>query len=172
MKNLAYIIILLISVFSFSSCNRQKTSNVESEYYTAKRDFGRVSNKIEKAKLDSLIASLPYSRLGDYSSNDSIIIEASKILKYDLQSKGLNLNKFIIYEINKDNDSVLGFHLNHCDYFIYKYNLEKLNSDLSKTTTSEGIYEVVPPITGNVSGYEGQYKVNLESKRVEIIYAQ
>jgi len=172
MKNKAYIIILLFSVLSFSSCNRQKTSNNESEYYTAKRDFGRVSNKIEKAKLDSLIVSLPYFRLGDYSSNDSIIIEASKILKDDLQSKGLNLNKFIIYEIDKDSDSILVFHLNHCDYFVYKYNWEKLNRELAKKATTEGVYETEPPITGNVSGHGGWYKVNTESKKIEISYAQ
>lgn len=172
MKNTAYIIILLISVLSHSSCNRQKTSKIESEYYTTKRDFGRISNKIEKAKLDSLIVSLPYSRLGDYSSNDSIIIKASKVLKDDLHSKGLNLNKFIIYEIDKDSDSILVFHLNHCDYLVYKYNWEKLNSDLAKKITTEGVSETVPPITGNVSGHEGWYKVNIESKTIEISYAQ
>ena len=172
MKNTAYLTILLVTVISIFSCNRQKTSNVESDFYIAKRNFGRVSNQIEKAKLDSLISSLPYSRLENYSSNDSIINLASNILKYDLQSKGLNLNKFIIYEIDKDSDSILVFHLNHCDYFVYKYNWEKLNSDLAKKPTTEGVYETVPPATGNVSGHEGWYKVYIESKKIEISYAQ
>ena len=172
MKNTAYLTILLITVISIFSCNSQKTGNDESKFYIAKRNFGRLSNQIEKAKLDSLIAALPYSKLGVYSSNDSIINVASKILKDDLKSKGLNFNKFIIYEIDKDSDSILVFHLNHYDYFVYEYNWEKLNSDLAKVPTAEGFYETVPPITGNVSGHEGWYKVNIESKKVEISYAQ
>jgi len=172
MKNTAYRTILLITVISIFSCNSQKTSNVESDFYIAKRKFGRVSNQIEKVKLDSLIASLPYSRLGDYNSNDSIINVALKILKDDLQSKGLNFNNFIIYEIDKDSDSILVFHLNHCDYLVYKYNWAKLNSALAKVPTAEGIYETVPPITGNVSGHEGWYKVNIELKKIEISYAR
>jgi len=172
MKNMTILKILLITVIAFFSCSPQKTRNDVSDFYIAKSDFGRVSNRIEKTKLDSLIALLPYSKLSNFSSNDSIINMASKILKDNLQSKELNLNEFIVNDIRIDFDSVLVFYLNHCDYLVYNYNLEKLNSELSKETISEGSFEAVPPITGNVSGHEGWYKVNIESKKIEISYAQ
>ncbi len=172
MKNTDYLKIILVTIVTFFSCSGQQNKNEKNNFYIAQRDFGRVSNQIEKTKLDSLINLLPYSLLGTFNSNDSLTNMASKILKDDLQSKGMNVNEFFIYEINVDNDSILVFHLDHLDYLIYKYNLEKLNSVLSKKQIAEGTYETVPPITGNVSGHEGWYKVNFESNEVEIIFGQ
>ena len=93
-------------------------------------------------------------------------------MKTDLRSKGLNPNEFIIYEIESVNDSILGFHLNHIDSYVYNYNRDKLISYLSRKHTGEGFIEEVPPITGNISGHEGWYIVNLEKENIQISHAQ
>jgi len=172
MKNTTILKLLLITVIAFFSCNPQKTKNGTSDFYIAKRDLGSVSNQIEKTKLDSIINQLPYWRLSDFKTADLHESLATKILITDFREKGLNTNEFIILGIFKTSDSTLMFHLDHFDSFIYKYNLDKLNEELSKKPTDDGYIEEMPPVTGNISGYEGWYTVNLESKKIDINYAQ
>lgn len=172
MKNTTILKILLITVVAFFSCSPQKTRNGENDFYIAKRDFGSVSNRIEKTKLDSIINQLPYWKLGDFKTADFHESLATEILITDFRKKNLNTNEFIILGILKTSDSTLMFHLDHFDSFIYKYNLDKLNEELSKKPPDDGYIEEIPPATGNISGYEGWYTVNLESKNIDINYAQ
>lgn len=172
MKNTLILKILLITVVAFFSCNSQKTRKGASDFYIAKKDFGRVSNRIEKTKLDSIINQLPYWKLSDFKTTDLHESLAAEILITDFRAKDLSTNEFLIFGIFKTNDSTLMFHLDHFDSFVYKYNLEKLNTELSEKPTDDGYTEEIPPITGNISGYEGWYTVNLESKRIDINYAQ
>lgn len=172
MKNTTILKILLIAVVAFSSCNPQKTRNDGSDFYIAKRDFGRVSNRIEKTKLDSIINQLPYWKLSEFKTADLHESLATEILINDFREKTLNTNEFVIFGIFKTSDSTIMFHLDHFDSFIYKYNLDKLNTELSKKPLDGGYVEEMPPATGNISGYEGWYTVNLEGKNIDINYAQ
>ena len=172
MKNKTILKILLIAVVTFFSCSQQKTKKGTSDFYIAKRDFGSVSNRIEKTKLDSIINQLPYWKLGAFKTADLHESLAREILITDFRKKDLNANEFIILGIFKTSDSTLIFHLDHFDSFIYKYNLDKLNEELSKKPTADGYIEEMPPVTGNISGYEGWYTVNLESENIDINYAQ
>jgi len=164
--------ILLITLVVFSSSCIHRTEKMKSDFYIAKRDFGGVSNRIKKTKLDSVISQLPYWTLNEFKTTDFTESIATEILTNDFRTKGLNTNEFIIYEIKKPNDSIVVFYLNHFDSFVYKYNLDKLNSVLAENPTIEGWIETIPPITGNISGYEGWYIVNLKNKDIKITYAQ
>jgi len=172
MKNRACLKISFLIFFTvFISCE-QNHSNDKSDIYTSKKDFGEGLNQISINKLDSIISSIPYWRLSSFKTVKSKEGLAVEILKADFLTKGLSVNDFIIYGIESENDSVFEFYLDHIDGLVYRYNLEKLNSELSKKITSDGFVEEIPPTTGNVSGFEGCYIVNLVNEKVEIIYAQ
>jgi hypothetical protein len=154
-------IFFIILVFIICSCgqNSSKTHNDFNEVYIAKVDFGEVSNKIRLSTLDSLINSLSAYRLNDYKTIGSVENTAFMILKERLAKKEINVNGFLITESKILNDSILVFTVSHIDYYTYKYNRTKMNPEQ-------------PPITGNISGYEGLYYVDIKSKTLNIIYVQ
>ncbi|MCP4354041.1 MAG: hypothetical protein GY793_00140, partial [Proteobacteria bacterium] len=152
-KDCLKILFLILCAF-FISCG-QKHDCDKDDIYTANIEFGRVINQIPQNELDSIISSLPYWKLSDFKTTDFHESIAIEILRTDFQTKGLKANEFLIYEIKKENDSILVFYLDHFDSFVYRYNLNKLNLDLSKKLAVDGFIEEVPPMTGNISGYEG-----------------
>lgn len=167
--NWFWIIGFTFLLISFSGCNLRK----ENDYYIAKKVFiDNISNRISKSKLDSIINSLPYWRLDRFKTTNFHESLAVDLLKDNLKSKGLNTNEFIIYEIKIENDGIVTFHLNHIDYFVYRYNFEKFSAELAKKTDKNGYAKEVLPMTGNVSGHEGWYSVDFNNKEIEISYAQ
>ncbi|MBK3519904.1 hypothetical protein [Carboxylicivirga marina] len=165
------IVLFLIQFVLLLSCGRKSECD-KNEIYKTKREFGEVANQISKNKLDSIISDLPYWKLNEFKTADSKECIAVEILKKYIKTKGWKTNQFIIYSIKKENDLILEFYLDHIDGLVYRYNLDKLNSELSEKTTADGFFEVILPITGNVSGYEGCYLVDIGTKEVKVVYAQ
>jgi hypothetical protein len=163
---------ILILILLFGCSQISKNNSNDTDIYTAKKDFGKIDNRIPKSILDSLISVLPYWRLDDYKTTDVEESLAVEFLRNKLELKGLKPNEFLIYEIKKENDSVIVFHIDHVDSYVYRYNLDKTNSKLSKNPLPDGTIEEIPPMTGNVSGYEGWYRIDLGRKKLEVIYGQ
>jgi|GEM_PF-4397266 len=171
MNKIVTILILTICI-GCSQKDRNKNSNQTKEIYTSNRTFGQIKNQILKTELDSIIKALPYGLLEEYKTTNLKEIDAVKVLKEELRTRGLRPNEFLIYEIKKHNDSVIAFHLDHIDGYVYYHNLKKLNLELSKNPTSDGMIEEIPPITGNISGHDGWYIININSKNLEIFLNQ
>ncbi|MFP4047895.1 MAG: hypothetical protein ACLFT4_09100 [Bacteroidales bacterium] len=166
-----FIAILILS--TFGSCNLTQTKvNSDSEIYVAKRDFGKIDNTILKSELDSVINSLPYYRLENYKTTDFGVSLAYIYLKKALRERNLNPDNFLIYEIKRLDDSIISFHLDHFDYYVYRRNLEKMNKKLKRDSSQKYGYITSPPITGNVSGNEGWYNVDYKNKKLNIIHGQ
>lgn len=168
---------LPIIIFILYSCNNQQNKKINSENneqktYCSKKDFGGIKNSIPIKILDSIINALPYWRLNQYKTTDFGESLAVEFLKKELEKRGNKIEEFIILNINKNKDCLYEFHINHIDSYVYWYNLEKTNSELAKKTISPGIIEEILPITGNISGNEGWYIINMEKKTLEIILAQ
>lgn len=161
-------------IFIFGCKQNIKNNNLENEtdIYTAKSDFWGISNTIPTSILDSLILTLPYSRLDKFKTTDAEECHAVDFLKKELALKGHAPDEFIVYEIKRDKNFIFSFFLNHIDYYVYKYNLNKTNSELSNKPSSDGSFEEIPPITGNISGFEGWYSVDIEKKSFKISYVQ
>ncbi|HSV87843.1 MAG TPA: hypothetical protein VLH61_04315 [Bacteroidales bacterium] len=167
--------ILLITICLLLSCSQNRINNIndnKSDIYVSKRNFGGIDTYILISTLDSLINALPYWRLDIYKTTDFVESIAVQILRDELRLKGLKTNEFIIYSIEKESDSIFVFHLDHIDSYVYMYNLDKTNCELSKNPLPEGMVQEIPPITGNLSGYEGWYRINLEKETLEITKAQ
>ncbi len=162
---------ILVLILLVSCCQNSNTDN-KSDIYISRSDFGEVDNQISKNVLDSIINALPYWRLDNFKTTDFAESYAVEFLRDGLRLEGLNPGEFIILGTERENDSTIVFQLNHIDFYVYNYNLDKKNYELSKNPTPDGIYEEIPPITGNVSGYEGWYKIDFVNNKLEIEYAQ
>jgi hypothetical protein len=139
-------------------CNQTIKNNdfeADNNIYTAKHNFGQVENQILKCKLDSILNAIPYWRLDNYKTINHLEGYAVEFLKKDLKDRGYQVDEFVIYEVKIDSN--FSYHMNHIDYYVYEYNREKKD---------------LPPITGNVTGQEGLYIVDLEKRTVKIIYGQ
>jgi len=140
------------------------------KYYIAHKSFGGINNRIELSKLDSLISKIPYKRLGNDSAYNDSINTAISILNEKLKRDRLIPINFFITEIIKQNDSTISFRLEHLDSFVYYYNLDKENKKLASKPLKNGYVLIIPPTTGNISGYEGLYKVDIKSQEIEVYY--
>ena len=167
-------IIGLFSLVLLVSCSNDKHKITDSnlEYYNAIGSFGEINNKILKSKLDSILNSIPYWRLSEYKTIDFGESLAVEFLKKELIAKGLQPKKFVILGITKGQDFSFTFYLNHIDYYVYYHNWEQANIDLSKIPLPDGGVKEIAPITGNLTGHEGWYNVNMNTKTLEISYAQ
>ncbi|MFC0879000.1 hypothetical protein ACE01N_20565 [Saccharicrinis sp. FJH2] len=165
---------ILILMFLLSYCQTRKNNftDLDSNVYIAHGNFGGINSQISNNILDSLINVLPYWRLDNYKTTNFIESLAVDLLRNKLELKELKTSEFLIFEITIENDSIFVFHLDHIDSYVYKYNLDKANSELSKKPLPDGTIEVIPPITGNVSGHEGWYRVDLDRNELEVDYAQ
>ena len=156
-KTLFIVLIFLVISCGQNIGEKQNDSNL---IYTARIDFGEVNNRIRIVVLDSLINSLLGQRLNEYKTNDSVKNIAYIILKEELLNEKTDTSGFLIMDSKTLNDSVVVFTVNHIDYYVYKYNWDNMGN------------EAPPPITGNISGYEGWYKINMNRKTLRISYAQ
>jgi len=139
-------------------------------HYVAHNTFGEISNQIELSKLDSLISKISYKRFGKDSNYDDSVNTAISILTERFEKDRLIPNNFFITMIVKQNDSTVSFSLKHLDSFIYYYNLDKKNKELASKPFNNGAILTIPPITGNISGYDGQYNVDIKSQEIEVKY--
>jgi len=93
-------------------------------------------------------------------------------LKEKLLIKGIDIKKLLIYEITRQNDSIIVFLLEHIDGAIYHYNLSKKNKVLAKSPDKDGYFRVIPPNLGNNTSIEGYYKVDIYNNSLEIDYTK
>ena len=149
------------------SCSQKKE-----EIYIPNCLSDSIENKISICELDSLIDNSPYWKLTNFRTTNRKEIDAIEILKEKLQLQKVDITKLIIYEIIDYNDSTVIFCLEHIDGLIYNHNLNKRNIDLAKHPDKNGGYETIPPATGNVTGIEGYYNVDIKNKTLEINYTQ
>jgi hypothetical protein len=154
-------VFFIIVIFVICSCGQtiDKQQNDSDEVYKAKIDFGEVDNKIRVVELDSLINSIPVQRLNDYKTVDSVENIAFLILKKEINRQEKSTSGLLITKSEMLNDSVLVFTISHIDYFTYMYNRSKMDPE-------------PPPITGNISGLEGWYYVDIKSETLNIQYEQ
>ena len=170
--NKTFILIGLLILTNCSSINDKADIKESANYYTANRDFENVPNQISIKDLELIIKELPYKFLDEYcpeTNQDSIAFE---LLKDTLVSSGLNIQDLYIEEVNNINDTAILFYLNHVDYLVYKFNWELTNKEIENQKTKDKYGRSIPPIVGNVSGYEGWYVVNIVKKEVNIGYSR
>ena len=131
------------------SCNNVDSSKIE-DTYTAKTDFGIISNSIESSILDSLINEI--NMLDNYKGENLTEEKAIKILVNSLSKKHSDIsNLYIKSVLNQAKNNVI-FELDHIDYLVYSYNRNKTDG---------------PPITGNITGYGGYYEVDIITETVK-----
>ena len=169
-KTLLALLLLPIAA-SIISCSAEKSA--EPEYYVAHRDFGRVSDSLELSILDSLMNPSRFPHLDQYSPTSAEEERAYSVLLDYLKSKQLDPQHFVIYNMIRGLDSTLSFTLAHANGFVYSYNLDRLNQELAKAGPDEdGFVATIPPFTGNISGYDGEYRVNLKEETLQYFAAQ
>ncbi|RCW38853.1 hypothetical protein [Marinilabilia salmonicolor] len=146
---------LLLFFLSLISCDLTNKIEKEDEKYIAKGNFGEL--EISKTKLDSIISFLPFWRLSDFKSIEPKQINAVQILKKYIEKNNQNNEHFLIVEIIEEEDSKLTFYLDHIDTFVYWYHIERDNAI---------------PVTGNPTGINGYYTVDLKTDSVSVSYLQ
>ncbi len=161
MKKLITISIVILLI----SCNQKKE-----QIYTPNFLSDSIENRISKSELDSLLDNSPYWKLVNFKTTNIKEQDALEILKEKLLLQKVDITKFIIYEIIDYNDSTVIFYLDHLDGLIYSYNLDKRNKELAKHPDKNGDYEIIPPVTGNATGVEGYYNVDIINQTLEINY--
>jgi len=161
MKKLITISIVILLI----SCNQKKE-----QIYTPNFLSDSIENRISKSELDSLLDNSPYWKLVNFKTTNIKEQDALEILKEKLLLQKVDITKFIIYEIIDYNDSTVIFRLNHIDGLIYFHNLDKRNKELAKHPDKNGDYEIIPPVTGNATGVEGYYNVDINNQTLEINY--
>ena len=142
------------------------------EIYTPNCLSDSIENRIPINELDSLIDNSPYWKLTNFKTTNRKEVDAIQILKEKLKLQKVDITKLIIYEIIDYNDSTVIFYLEHIDGLIYNHNLNKRNLELAKHPDKNGDYEIIPPVTGNVTGVEGYYNVDINNQTLEINYTQ
>lgn len=167
MQNIKMNKLFALSVILLFSCSQKKE-----EMYTPSCLSDSLENRISINELDSLIDNSPYWKLTNFKTTNRKEQYALSILKEKLLLQKVDIGKLIIYDIIDRNDSTIAFSLDHIDGLIYSHNLDKKNKELAKHTDENGDYEIIPSATGNVTGVEGTYIVNLVSQTLEINYAQ
>ena len=148
--------LLPLIFLSLLSCNLspEKENKISDNKYIAKGNFGTL--EISITELDSIITS--HSKLSEYKTSDSNNSIAAQILIRELRKENQEVKKYLIVKIIKNKDQTITFHLDHIDAFVYSNNLE-LNANTI-------------PITGNATGFEGWYTVDMNTDKISIIYAQ
>lgn len=150
--------LLPLLLLSFSSCNfnTAKDNNQEDNIYAAKGNFGTI--EIPHAKLDSILSSLPFGRLSAYKTIDSNKSVAVQLLRQELIKRNQEVEKYLILKIIENKDQTITFYLSHINQQIYSYHLEHEQDAI--------------PITGNITGVEGWYTVDMKTDKISISYAQ
>lgn len=151
LKLYKYLSILLLCFFA---CNLH--SSTKDKTYVAKGNFGQI--EISYTKLDSIISSLPFWKLNEYKTTDCKKSIAVQILKKEMLHRNQEIEKYLIIEIIENKDQSITFILNHINQYVYLYNLEHNKDSV--------------PLTGNVTGVEGWYTVNLNTNQLKISYTQ
>jgi len=172
MYRILVLILLTFSIGCQQPIRKDRSKSLESEFYIANYEFEGISNKIGIIELDSLIESLPSKKLMKDQNYSQQKNEAISIIEKQFMIEKLDPKYFFIENTKAENDSVVEFYLQHLDYFVYKNNLEKKNLELAGRPDKDGSYEAIPPITGNLNGHEGWYRVNTRNKKITIRYAQ
>lgn len=153
MKNKSLLIIIL--TFLIVGCGNQNRK--AEKFYTANSNFGGLPQKIEVSKLDSIINSDSIYRLNEYKTSDSLRRFAYQILKRDILKEKIDTSGLLIKWAKNLNDSVVEFRVCHLDDVIYEYYC-KIGYPI--------------PITGNISGYDGWYRINMDNGTMRIIITQ
>ncbi len=128
----------------------------EDKIYTATGNFGTID--ISSAKLDSIISSLPFWRLSEFKTIEPNKSIAVQILRQELIKMNQEVEKFLILEIIENKDQTMTFYLNHINQYVYSYHLEHDPNAI--------------PITGNATGVDGWYTVDMKTERISISYVQ
>jgi hypothetical protein len=144
--------VFLIALSILLGCGNTKKEG--SQYYSAKNDWHGISNKILQKDLKAIINESPYTFLNEYLPNSFQDSSAYKLLLENLKIRNLKISHFYITNYSQPNDSTVVYELNHIDYLVYRYNFEKAGNAI--------------PITGNISGFEGMYIVDVKSSNIEI----
>lgn len=170
-----FLIVGIIAVFLIVSCGQKKDEKLgssTSEYYVTSKSFGVISNKISLKSLDSLKSTIGYRNFGSTKDTNTVLGTAMSIVSKDLINNELEPNLF--YLLNREIliDSIVKFHIIHLDYFVYKHNWEAKNKQLESEPTKDGYYYSIPPITGNICGFEAFYYINVNLKTLEKYDAQ
>ncbi|WP_439185923.1 hypothetical protein [Carboxylicivirga taeanensis] len=147
---------LIFLTFLCCKLNTVNDNKQEGNIYIAKGNFGKI--EISKSKLDSILSSLPYWRLNEFKTTDSEKSAAVQILRQELRQNNQEPDRFLIIEITGSKPKNITFHLNRIDTYVYLY---ILNQDSDMT-----------PITGNATGVDGLYSVDLETEEISIAYYQ
>lgn len=143
-------IIPLLFVSILISCSSKEPKENKDMY---KSHFGEINISI----IDSLIFNSAYIKLDKFQGKDNVELEAFRILADSLDKRKLNINDFFIFAVKQESDTIVTFELDHIDYLVYSYKREKIDAI---------------PITGNVTGYMGWYRVNIKNKKLNITLGQ
>jgi len=136
-----------ILILTFFSCQK-------SEYYIANNIDIPGYNTITKNQFDSILKFTPLKRLDLYTSNSENEIKVLNKLKYSFNLKSYNLKDFYILNTENINDTLFIYEIDHVDYLVYDFILNKTNE--------------VPPATGNITGLGAQYKVNVNNGEIHV----
>lgn len=183
----SFLVILII----FSSCNIKNERNNSSKLSEAEiiEYFeGEIDTLVNMSKMyipntlqDSLLYMLPINVVDSlkehsknlfikaYKSSDIRINNAIEYLKLYLLENHKEIDKLLVSEVRKANDSIIELHVIHLDDLVLEYyydigKVKKYKKIIGNTVVEEG--EII--VTGNPTGQDCIYTVNLLNRRINV----